>query len=144
MEFATPSFSLKLPPGGIDASTYAWVYPELGGNNPARLSVSSSLPLEIPDLAQYLAEQRQLIEAAYDNFEMLETVENVRGSWNYVILKFSWGSEDLAQIQKEIHLFIDAEPLQFYRFISSAPTAAFTTAEPMFDQVLASFKPTAG
>jgi len=144
MQYAAPHFSLELPDDTLDASSYAFVFPGIGGDNPARLSVITSMPPSVPDLQTFVEEQRNLILDRFPEPEILESLTNVRGGWNYAILKFIWGEPDHRMCQKDIHLFADGNPVRYFHFLGVAPLDDFPAAEPRFDRALGTLKVISG
>jgi len=144
MRYAAPHFSLELPDDTLDASSYGFVFPAIGGSNPARLSVVTSVPPSVPDLETFVAEQQTLILERFPEPEILESITNVRGSWSYAILKFTWGESGNRMCQKDIHLFVSGQSVRYFHFLGVAPLDEFARAEPAFDRALGTLKVTGG
>lgn len=140
MHFSAPHFSLQLPDGTLDASTYGFVFPGIGGDNPARLSVISTVVPSVPELQTFVGEQKALILDRFPDPEILESITNVRGSWSYAILKFAWGEAGSRMGQKDIHLFVDGSSVRYFHLLGVAPLAEFPAAEPEFDRALGTLK----
>ena len=138
--FQGSGFSVELPEETIDASSYCFSFPEVGEFSP-NLTIKCERQQDELDLSAYVNEQRDALRAGLENFSVISELSKSRGSWNYIITVVEWGPDESRTRQKQLFVYVPGEIVRLYTLTGTDFAANFEESEPLFDQVIGTFKP---
>ena len=140
MKFQGSGFTLELPPEVQDASSYCFVFSELG-EMPPNLTVQ----FELGEGVDMQDRRTQVIERVQKNFPnvVVRVQDEVRSreDWEYFTVVAEFGEDQNRVCQKQLHLRIAQPKPTVYVFSGTDFAGNFATFEPFFDAVVRSFQP---
>jgi len=138
--FQGSGFSVELPEETIDASSYCFSFPEAGEFSPY-LTIKCERQQDELDLSACVNEQRDALRAGVENFRVISETSKSRGSWNYIITVVEWGPDESRTRQKQLFVYVPGEIPRLYTLTGTDFASNFENSEPLFDQVIRTFKP---
>lgn len=140
MKFQGSGFTVELPEGTADTSSYAFVFPGIGSFSP-NLTVRFD-PAESLDLQAHVDSVRENYETALDDLAVVGNVPvRSRGEWLYATLVLEWGPADHRIRQKQLFLWVPGEAPTLYTLTGTDLASSFDKSEPVFDGIMRSFQP---
>ena len=131
---------MELPVDTIDASSFCFVFPGAGELAP-NLTVRIEHPQAEFDLAAYVQEQRQAVESAVENFVVVNEISSKRDFWTYIISIVEWGPDESRLRQKQTYIHVPGEKPRLFILTGTDLASNFENSDPIFNQVIRSFKP---
>ncbi|MFK7913449.1 MAG: hypothetical protein AB8B93_06005 [Pseudomonadales bacterium] len=132
-------FSVELPEGSIDSSSYLFVLPIESSMTPNVLITKrlSKEPLSAAQAMQdYIVSQRRSLE----DIEISDQIEGGGSDRDYALFIGQWCAGELAMRQKTIFLHFAAAATQVFSIALTSLAEDFDAAEPQFDQIVRNFK----
>ena len=135
--------SFRFEPAGDceDISSCSLLYPNLGPAMPANFVVTGHALDVMPDIAAWLEDKLAEIESTFDDVSVEHSSTNVRGSWRYAIISYTWAAGEQRLAQKQMQIFVEGDPPRSYTLSGTSLADVFDEAEPLFDQMVRSFEP---
>ncbi len=138
--FQASEFSVELPDGVIDASSYCFVFPHAGEFPPNLIIRCEHQPAEF-DLAAYVAAQREALEASAENFTLVNEISSKRDFWTYIVSIVEWGPDDSRIRQKQTYVFVPGQRNRLFILTGSDLADNFEQSDGIFNQVIRTLKP---
>jgi len=138
--FQGSGFSIELPESAVDASAYTFAFPKGRPFTPT-LVIRVEQRREAPDLAAYVTEQRQRLSAAVEAFEVLREKPGRWGAWDYIMTLFEWGPPDGRIRQEQFHILVPGRPNRLFILTATDTAGDFAATDPLFNEILRTFKP---
>jgi hypothetical protein len=136
-----PSYSFTPVGSSRDISHCALMYPELGVQMPATFVINSIDVPNLPDMEVWVNERIAAIQAS-DATAVIEHSSNaVRDHWHYAIMSYSCGEGELRLTHKMMQLYVQGQKITEFSMIGTSLASVFAEAEPLFDEMIRSFKP---
>lgn len=139
-KFQASGFSIDLPDGTFDASSYVFSFPFAGDLSPS-LSISFERVADIPDLMTIADKEAGTLRSNLESFDVLAESQHERGTWRYVISIVEWGPREARIWQKRFFLFVPDGRPTLYTIKGTDLSENRANSEPIFDQTIASFDP---
>lgn len=140
-QFQGAGFSIELPEGYVDVTNYVFAFP-CGEPFSPNLTISAQSVDGDIDLIQCANSELAAIADKVEAYALIQQVSGRRAGMDGVMSLFEWGS-GLARIrQKQVLLLSSGTPKTKFSLMASCLVSQCAKAEPVFDQVLASFLPT--
>ncbi len=140
MKFQGSGFSFDIPEDALDASSYSFVFPELGELSP-NLTIRFE-PGENVNLEERITSVRETLAGSLENFVVVgEDPVRERGGWKYSTQVYEYGEDEFRIRQKQLVLLINEPKPTLYTLTSTDLTSNFSTSEPVFDKIIRSFDP---
>lgn len=140
MKFQGSGFSVDLPEGAFDLSSYTFAFPELGNFSP-NLTVQFEAA-ESVDLAAHVAGMRENYSSALDDLAVIgEVPVRSRGEWRYTTHVVEWGPAENRIRQKQLFLWVPKPAPTLYTLTGTDLASGFERSEPVFDAIMRSFEP---
>lgn len=140
MKFQGSGFSLELPPGVTDASTYVFTFPDLG-ELPPNISVRFEQGGGVDMKARREAEVSRLRESLPNPEFWMEDKVRSRGDWQYFTNVVVFGEEGMRICLKELQLLISEPEPTLYVFAGTDLSDNWPRFEPTFDALIRGFQP---
>lgn len=138
--FQASEFSVEMPDGAIDASSYCFVFPRVG-EFPPNLTIRCEQQPPDFDLNAYVAEQREALETSVDNFSLINEISSKRDFWTYVVSIVEWGPDDSRIRQKQTYVFVPGELPRLFILTGTDLANNFEQSDGIFNQVIRTLKP---
>lgn len=140
MKFQGSGFSVDIPEGALDVSSYAFVFPELGEFAP-NLTIRFE-PGENVDLEERISDLRETLMSSLENFVVVgEDPVRTRGPWKYSTQVYEYGQDEHRIRQKQLLLLVTQPTLTLYTVTGTDLAAGYLQSEPVFDEIIRSFDP---
>jgi hypothetical protein len=138
-KFLGSGFSLELPVGTVDASNYGFALPGDGGANPT-LTITFTATQQA-DLGENFDQQKQLLEQALENFEIVSKGAFKRADREYIVWIAEWGPAAARMKQKQVLMFVSGNVPRLFTITATDLAEHFVQTEPQFDNVIRTFDP---
>ena len=140
MEFKGSGFSLQLPVGTVDVSSYVFAFPHAEGQYTPSLSVKCEICNEDVDLEAMVDEnERRLLTAVPDGQAVSRSRHRTVGR-EYIVSVLEWGPPMSRMRQKFVFLLIAELVSRLYTMVYTNTTEGFAVFEPTIDGIIRSFQ----
>jgi len=140
MNFKGSGFSVDLPEGAVDVSSYTFSFPDLGSMPPTvtvRREAAAGL-----DLDQRLKEVHDNLRSNLPNARLVGDEQvKARGNWRYFTHVVDFGEGDRRVCLKELFVLVEGERRSLFIFSGTDFSENFPRFEPVYDAIVRSFKP---
>ncbi|MGD9341403.1 MAG: hypothetical protein PVG76_10750 [Chromatiales bacterium] len=142
MDFKGSGFSLQLPDGTVDASSYAFAFPHSEGQYTPTLTVKCEICHADTDLGSIVDEhERALLETVPDGEALSRSRHRTVGR-EYIVSVVGWGPQSMQMRQKFVYLLIEEAVTRLYTMIYTNTSEGFAVFEPTIDAIIRSFQAT--
>ncbi len=142
MKFQGSGFSIDVPEDAMDASSYAFVFPQLGDFSPnltIRFESGENVNLE-----ERINAAREALMSSTDDLVVIgEDPVRARGDWKYSTQVYEYGDAEHRVRQKQLVLLVSEPKPTLYTLTGTDLAVGFPQSEPVFDQIIRSFDPNA-
>jgi hypothetical protein len=141
MIYRTSGFDVELPESALDATSYTFLFPELG-ELPPSLTISREVATGL-ELSQRRADVHRMLRESLPHAVCRgQTGVKSRGnSWSYFTHTYEYGEEARRIAYKQVYLRVGGQRPLLYIFSGTDLLDNFRRFEPCFDAVLRSFRP---
>jgi hypothetical protein len=138
--FQGSGFSVELPDDATDASSYCFVFPDTGEFSPSLTIRRDPSPDDL-DLNAYVEDLTQALEGSSENLIIVNEISGKHGFWTYIISIIEWGPDESRVRQKRTFMKVPGEIPRLFTLTGTDLAENFDKSEPLFNQVIKSFKP---
>lgn len=140
MDFKGSGFTLQLPEGTVDASSYMFAFPHSDGQYTPTLSVKCEICDEQLDLDSLVDENERALLAAVPEGSAVSRSRHRTVGREYIVSVVQWGPEMSQMKQKFVYLLVDDALTRLYTMIYTNTTEGFPVFEPTIDGIIRSFQ----
>jgi len=139
-QYPGPGFTMSLPEGYRDLSTFAFVFPGAGEFQPS-IVVKMEKREGVPPLRRYATDQLSIVAKSVEDLKVISQAPTRQGSFESFVVVFEWGPPTKARIrQMQIFIAVPAKST-VYTLTATNLAANFDETESLFNAVMASFAP---
>jgi hypothetical protein len=138
--FQGSGFTIEVPDGCTDASSYAFVLPVNGGYS-ASLNIRFQSAKTIKDLPAHVNTGLDLLKDSVADFVLLNQVAGKRGANQGVMSQYEWGAGEARVRQKQYCLMTPGRAGRLYVLTSCDLVSNSPKSDPIFNRMMKNFTP---